>query len=419
MPGNTHSTLDTGLSQTTLFGVYLLLLVWLVPGPSWLQAQAPTLDWYGLTASLPAPQLSAEVPPPARFNERTCATCPTRLERLHRAWLTHDGLHRWYGRLEHLRTEWQLNDWLWFRLAGAAIEATWPDASPAFRQTMLWHVMARSGYDVLLTWNEDGVQLFVRSKEEPFEVPVLTRAGSKWVSLSWLWGEPAAEDEAIFLPEFQPGEGRTFSFAMRHRPALPPRPRSRTLRFEWQGHPFACTLQYDARWVAILDDLPVLPEHMWFDIPLSPTLATSLQDELGPMLEGLGADERLHFLLELCRQGLPYRTDDQQFGGSRPMAADQVLAWPATDCEDKAAFFFQLNALLLKRPAIALSWPDHVSVALDWPAAPGATTLRAHGRTWTICDPTHIVTGVPFLTFPGGTRRARTATVIARWATGQ
>ncbi len=372
------------------------------------------LEFYGIEWHLPRVAPEGETDALSDFNDRPCASCPTRLERLHERWLDHPDIDRWYEALESRRQQWQLNDWLWFKLLRTAIDGCWPQADTAFRHAMLWHLLTRSGYRLLLAWNEAGVQVFAHSEDEVFGLPFLSRPDGTWYRLGWPLPSADEKEKGFFIARYRPqGAQRSFDFDMHTQPLMPPRPARRTLTFEWQGRTIRVCLQYDARWADMLDDLPILEEGAWFDIPFSRLLQTSVETTLAPLLRELPFEAQLHLLLNLCRLGLPYQTDEQQFGRTRPMAADQVLAWPASDCEDKAAFFFQLNKLLLRRPALACSWPDHVSIALHLPTPLRGTRLRYQGRPYTLCDPTQVVEGVHFLSFSKQGTRPQNARIIA------
>lgn len=89
-------------------------------------------------------------------------------------------------------------------------------------------------------------------------------------------------------------------------------------------------------------------------------VVAQLKSQLGDM-EPMEAADRL---LAMIQFGFPYATDDKFHGFEKPYFFEEMLYYPKSDCEDRAAFFSYLlwNALGLENDLI--TYPNHEATAI-------------------------------------------------------
>ena len=102
-------------------------------------------------------------------------------------------------------------------------------------------------------------------------------------------------------------------------------------------------------------------------------------------------------------------TDEEQFGGERPLFPDESLYYPYCDCEDRAILFSVLVRELVGLETVLLYYPGHLASAVRFETGVPGDYLLIDGRKYTVCDPTYINAGVG-MTMPD--YRDVTATVV-------
>jgi hypothetical protein len=63
------------------------------------------------------------------------------------------------------------------------------------------------------------------------------------------------------------------------------------------------------------------------------------------------------------------------------------LLYEHSDCDDRAALFFYLVKEIYNLPMIAVLYPTHITIAVQFDK-PEGTPIVYNGRNYSICDPT-------------------------------
>ena len=93
------------------------------------------------------------------------------------------------------------------------------------------------------------------------------------------------------------------------------------------------------------------------------------------------------YLMRFTRYAFNYETDTEQFGKEKRLSAEQTLLYNHSDCEDRSAFFFYLVKEIYDLPMIVLSYPKHVTVAVNFSHKPGKDDIMYKGGYFAICEP--------------------------------
>ena len=93
------------------------------------------------------------------------------------------------------------------------------------------------------------------------------------------------------------------------------------------------------------------------------------------------------YLMRFVRYAFNYETDTKQFGKEKRLSAEQTLLYDHSDCEDRAAFFFYLVKEIYDLPMIVLSYPKHVTVAVNFGYRLGRDAIKYKGSYYTVCEP--------------------------------
>jgi hypothetical protein len=96
-----------------------------------------------------------------------------------------------------------------------------------------------------------------------------------------------------------------------------------------------------------------------------------------------GVDYLMHFV----RYAFNYETDTEQFGKEKRLSAEQTLLYNHSDCEDRSAVFFYLVKEIYNLPMIVLSYPKHVTVAVNFGHKLGKDAIKYKGVYFAVCEP--------------------------------
>jgi hypothetical protein len=101
--------------------------------------------------------------------------------------------------------------------------------------------------------------------------------------------------------------------------------------------------------------------------------------------------EKVRFLYSLVCAGIPYATDQEQFGYEKFCIAEESLHYSHADCEDRTFLLNYLIRTFVGAPTIGLNYPGHVAMAvmLD-EEKPSDARFNYKNQTWVFCDPTYI-----------------------------
>ena len=293
-----------------------------------------------------------------------------------------------HEQLQSKRRDWQLNDWLYFKLVNRSVEQMASFMSENERRLLEFHLLSLSGFDTRICYSGQQVFVYVYTTDPLFEVPMINEAGRRYVNLTAALQPRNHNTRSLRMHSLriQP-EGKPFSFALDAFPKLKPQPKERVFRFRYQDELFTIHALSDLTIVAWMNEYPFFSEGRYVETPLSDATRTRLLSELRPLLEGKTEKESLELLAAFTRSAFVYKEDKKSFGYSKPMISDEVLYYPVSDCEDRSALYFNLVKDLLDLPVIAIAYDDHLSIAVSSDELKGRP-YQHEGRTYYVCDPT-------------------------------
>ena len=77
----------------------------------------------------------------------------------------------------------------------------------------------------------------------------------------------------------------------------------------------------------------------------------------------------------------------KNFGKEKRLSPEQTLLYENSDCEDRAAFFFYLVKEIYDLPMIVLSYPEHITIAVQFSKSVG-NPIYYKGNEYSICEAT-------------------------------
>ncbi len=295
-----------------------------------------------------------------------------------------------------LRDSLKLNDWLYLHLLRQSLHSIFSAHSGQEKELCLWFFLSFSGIQTALAVQNDLLQTYVNINEMVFERPIIHLGQSIYMSTSTKGGQ----DMELIMAPFSPAL-TTFNVSWTSIPLLRPSLASREFQFRFMDSTYNLSAQFDVQLVTFLDQVPVLQDYQYFLLPFSSHIDSSLIHQLSSITTHMNLRQKTEFLLAFTRMALPYMDDMDFHGRSKPLFAEQVLFYPYSDCEDRAAFFFRLASQLLPLPLAIIRYDDHISLGIqvDWPCN---ATFSFNNKPYCLCDPTGPVDNFDTGQWPSG-----------------
>ena len=290
--------------------------------------------------------------------------------------------------LKKAKSQYQLNDWLYYQLLEKSLDKICQSRSDRFQGVMSWLVMTKSGYDARATFTKSDFYVNVATKEEVFESPMFVVNGESFANLSAIHRQ-GRMIKMVYGVKYAPNNaGKHFSFSLDKHPKLKPVEQRFVYSFDYKDKIVEMVAKVDKTIVDVMKDYPKFDEIYFVRAPFSKSTKSSLLPALKKAMIGMGEQEQMEFLVAFTRGGLRYGSDRRNFGKTnRPLTAEEALFYPAVDCEDKVAVIYNLVKELTALKAVVLAMPEHLSFAVDL-KQPVGKTIQHRGKKYTICDPT-------------------------------
>ncbi len=151
-------------------------------------------------------------------------------------------------------------------------------------------------------------------------------------------------------------------------------------------------LSYNKSFVDLLKELPTLDYDAYFSMPMHPNSKKRLKEQLSPFLAGKSETEKVQVLLSFVQFGFDYKFDKENFKRiERPQAAEEMIYYDYSDCEDHSALFAYLVNTFTKCEVVGILYSSHVTTAVKFPnAKPNGHYLPKPYNDYLICDATYI-----------------------------
>jgi hypothetical protein len=283
------------------------------------------------------------------------------------------------------------DDWLFYQLIRKAAQRYSPKADDYIRYTLFkWYFLSRTGYETTLSLSSNKLLFYVRSDENIYNIPFRMRDGRQFVCLNYHdYGAIDFEKER-FVEVVIPVEGalHPFSYKVTRLPHFKKDDYlEKEVAFSYYENHYQFRIQLSREVKKIFQNYPVVDYTYQFNIPLSTGTYNTLIPSLKEKVRDKSTKDGVDFLMHFTRYAFLFKPDREAFGSEKRLSAEQTLLSEYSDCEDRAALFFYLVREIYNLPMIVLTYPDHVTVGVQFDKAYG-TTVEYGGKQFSICEPT-------------------------------
>ena len=275
----------------------------------------------------------------------------------------------------------RLNDWGLANLMMKAAQQMYPQHNEQVMFT--WFALLRAGFNVKLGYDKQNVFLLLPSDEILYETSY-TVNGRPYYYLNFGPGQPQPETLRIHQADY-PQSVDGLSFKISQTPEFLDMNTKKSI----SSSP-VLDMNLNKNLIDFYSSYPQCELKVVFSAPLSGKTQQQLDAFFIPVLKGKTDDERVAYLLEFVQKSIRYQTDGQQFGYEKYLFADETLYYPAADCEDRAVFLAKLIERYTWCKVIGLSYPNHVSLAVNLKTNPGGKYIEHQNLKYYHCDPTYI-----------------------------
>ena len=282
-----------------------------------------------------------------------------------------------------------LNDWGYFRLIQQFAQRFYPGE---YDQQVLFScfILNKSGYKAKIGFSYRHMYLLLATVQDVFEVPYLTIKKDRYYVFT-LNPEVSTKNLSVttYEGDYQESD-RAINFAFRNQMNLPRNIKFRDLSFTHQDTLHAFQVAYNQSLVDFYRDMPLVGFEVTLSAPLSNEAMASIHSGLAPLLRGKSEQERIDLLLAFSQKSFEYKTDQEQFGAEKYLYPEEVLFYPSSDCEDRAALFSVLTRELAGLEVMGLVFPRHVATAVKFNESVEGDFITYEEEKYVVCDPTYI-----------------------------
>ena len=289
------------------------------------------------------------------------------------------------------KKEHQLDDWLYYQLIRTVAGVIIPKAANYHKYTLVkWFLLRQSGYDATISYFNNKMLFYVQTDEEVFEVPYHMKNDKQYVCLNYHdYGEIDFKKESFEEVKVEPDKSLiAFTYKITRLPEFKPENYAvKELQFDYRQRDYHFKVLVNDQVKKIFANYPVVDYAFYFNIPLSKTTYGSLIPLLRENIKGMSQANGVDYLMRFTRYAFAFETDTKNFGKEKRLSPEQTLLYENSDCEDRAAFFFYLVKEIYDLPMIVLSYPEHITIAVQF-SKPVGNPIYYKGNEYSICEAT-------------------------------
>jgi hypothetical protein len=286
----------------------------------------------------------------------------------------------------------QLNDWLYYQLIRKTAQQISPKADNYGRYTLYkWFLLTKSGYDARLAITpEKKVIFYVYNDEDISDIPFFMVDDKKYMCLNY-HDYPKTDlhnDAPIPVNISVAGAVKPFSYIVTRMPDFKPQNYiEKKLQFTYEHKVYHFNVKLNREVENIFANYPGVDFGSYFNIPLSKETYSSLMPVLKKNIKGMPQKKGVDYLMRFTRYAFLYEDDEENYGKETRLSPEETLFANYSDCDDRAALFFYLVKEIYELPMIALLYPTHITIAVQFDTPVGSPVVY-QGKTYSVCEPT-------------------------------
>ncbi|WP_162996639.1 hypothetical protein [Mucilaginibacter celer] len=293
--------------------------------------------------------------------------------------------------LKAFQQRYELSDWLYYQLIRKTAQQISPKENNYARYTLYkWFLLTKSGYDARLALTSTKVIFYVLNDEDVEDIPFFMDGDKKYICLNYhdYPNTNLNQDPPIPFNINIPGASKAFSYKITRMPDFSPAGYiDKELQFTYHHKVYYFNIKLNKDVETIFANYPVVDFESYFNIPMSKETYSSLIPLLKKNVKNMDQKKGVDYLMRFTRYAFLYETDEENFGKEKRLSPEETLFAKYSDCDDRAALFFYLVKEIYDLPMIAVLYPTHITMAVQFDK-PIGTSVTYRGRVYSFCEPT-------------------------------
>lgn len=285
----------------------------------------------------------------------------------------------------------ELNDWLFYQLVRRTAESLSPKKENYQRYTLYkWFLMNKAGYDAKIAIGSNQIIFYIKNEEDVSDIPFFIIDQKKYVCLNYHDYEKVFKKENIYIPVPIKIDGakEAFSYKVTKMPDFKPSEYyEKAIAFNYNHKSYHFNLKVTNEVTSVFNNYPIVDYQTYFNIPLSKETYDSFIPSLKQNVEKMSVKKGVDYLMRFTRYAFLYEDDETAMGKEKRFSPEQTLLNKQSDCDDRAALFFFLVKEIYDLPMIALLYPTHITMAVQFDK-PVGDAIYYNGKAYSICEPT-------------------------------
>lgn len=283
-----------------------------------------------------------------------------------------------------------LNDWLFYQLIRKTAEQISPKKENYERYTLYkWFLLGKTGYDARLTIVGDRIIMYVYNDENISDIPYIMVGKKKFMCLNY---HDYKHTNFTSVPDVDllniSNATKSFSYQITRMPDFnPTNYNEKKIAFRYKMKDYHFDVKINPEVETIFKNYPGVEFSYYFNIPLTKETYSSLIPILKKNVDKMSQKKGVDYLMRFTRYAFLYENDNDNFGKEKRLSPEQTLFNTYSDCDDRAALFFYLVKEIYNLPMIALLYPTHVTMAVQFDKNIGDAIVY-NGKSYTVCEPT-------------------------------
>ncbi|MDP5170529.1 MAG: hypothetical protein NWR72_09800 [Bacteroidia bacterium] len=289
----------------------------------------------------------------------------------------------------------RLNDWGYLQLVHSLTGTIYAN-DPAARILATAWLMQKSGYQATVSYSNSQIYLLVPVKQRLYGYTFLNVSGSRMYVVDPLGSAPQVSTAFLFEPA-ESKQGRAIDMSIKEAPRLIGSMMQRQVQFKYKGTQYRGTIEVNKRVASFYRKYPLVDWSVYVAAPLSAEALASLGALLREPLQSIQPRagwtlkmEQANFLLHFVQSAFPYRSDREALGEEHYAFAEEMLALPYSDCEDRSSLYLTLVREFLGLEAVGLLFPGHAAVGVKFSKQVNTDSVILNDTRYAVCDPSYI-----------------------------
>lgn len=317
--------------------------------------------------------------------------------------LSQSTVHSFYNKLDQssykelinsllaYKEKYKLNDWLYYQLIRKTAQEVSPKAANYNRYTLYkWFLMCKSGYDAKVAIGNGQIIFYIKNEEDISDIPFFMVDEKKYMCLNFHdYGKLFQKQDTYIPVRIAIEEAKNaFSYKVTRMPDFKPENyHEKQIAFNYKHKAYHFNVKVTNEVSSIFANYPVVDFASYFNIPLSRETYQSLIPTLKENVKKMSAKKGVDYLMRFTRYAFLYEDDEAIVGKEKRFSPEQTLLNNQSDCDDRAALFFYLVKEIYNLPMIAMLYPTHITMAVQF-EKPIGDVIVYNGKSYSVCEPT-------------------------------